>query len=104
MATIPNRHKLVSNLMRAVVAHCKTKATRIRGHTIIEDGLGAPMGMTFAAYENGNYMTWFIDDGKYSLYALVNEKMKHIFTVDATTENMKALQAKLDALKEDLEP
>ena len=89
--------------MEGLVKRCKDKATKIRGHAIIEDGIGLPMGMTFSAYENGNYMAWFTEEGQFHLYALVNEKLKHVFTVEATSENMEALQAKLDELKLELE-
>lgn len=83
---------------------CKENQLRVTGHNIIEDGLGLPMGMTFAAYENGNYMAWFTDAGKYHLYALVNENFQHIFSIDETTKNMQKLQEKLNELKEEIEP
>lgn len=101
---IPERHKLAAKLMGSIIEDCKENALRTRGHCIIEDGLGLPMGMTFAAYENGNYMVWFTDAGKYHLYALVNEKFDHIFSLDETAENMQELQKRLDDLRAELEP
>ena len=62
------------------------------------------MGMTYAAYENGNYMAWFTDEGRYHLYALVNENLRHVFSVEANEQNTAALQVKLDELKSELEP
>jgi hypothetical protein len=101
---IPERHKLAAKLMGSIIADCKENKLRTRGNCIIEDGLGLPMGMTFAAYENGNYMVWFTDAGMYHLYALVNEKFQHVFSIADNEKNVKRLQVKLDQLKKQLEP
>jgi hypothetical protein len=76
---IPERHRLSAKFMNAIIEKCEESKLRIRGHSVIEDGIGLPIGMTFAAYENGNYMVWFTDAGKYFLYALVNERFENIF-------------------------
>lgn len=62
------------------------------------------MGVTYAGYENGNYMAWFADEGNYHLYALVNENFRHVFTVEATADNVSHLQEKLNELRAELEP
>lgn len=101
---IPERHRLAAKFMNGIVEKCEEAKLRIRGHAIIEDGTGLPIGMTYAAYENGNYMVWFTDNGQYFLYALVNERFDLVFAIDATTDNMDELQKKLNELKSELEP
>lgn len=101
---IPERHKLAANIMGSIIEDCVENQLRTRGNCIIEDGKGLPMGMTFAAYENGNYMVWFTDSGMFHLYALVNEKFQHIFSISDNEKNVKRLQKRLDELKKELEP
>lgn len=52
-----------------------TKAT---GQAVIEKDNDVPVIVMYAAYQSGDALCWFIDDGKAHLYGLVNDSVKHI--------------------------
>lgn len=56
----------------------------------------------YASYPNGDYLTWFNDGVKFRLYALVNEKLRHIMEDEATEEGVARIIEKANELKNQL--
>lgn len=79
---LPEAHEMVIELLRTVRAYTKASHAKCIGQCTIERVKQPPTVVMYASYPNGDYLCWFNDGTKFQLYALVNEKFKHVFTCD----------------------
>lgn len=80
---LPEAHEMVISLLRTVRGYTTKSHAKCIGQCTIERVKQPPTVVMYASYPNGDYLCWFNDGLKFHLYALVNEKFKHIFSCDS---------------------
>lgn len=74
---------LTKNYLQATIEICTESKLLIRGTLVIEDGENPPLPLTFKAFPNGDWIAWLFKDNEFKLFALVNNKIKHVISVPA---------------------
>lgn len=88
--------KRLGEAMRQAAVELKLQ---VSGQAAIE-GNGKQLIVLYSAFPNGDLIVWFLDQGYYSLMALVNQNFKHLATFPVT--ELIAFQAELTKLQSQL--
>lgn len=70
------------SLLKVVRDFTLKDGSKCEGMVSVSPKNQTPVACSFASYPNGDYVVWFNDSFKWHLYALVNERLKHIVTVE----------------------
>lgn len=81
--TLPPSADLVIKVMKAIRGYSIEYKSKVMGQCTIDRRGETPTVVMYATYPNGDYLCWFNDNVKFQLYALVNEKFKHVMEVEA---------------------
>lgn len=84
---IKPHHKIVLDLIDVLKRWAIQSDQQATGQATLQKEGHTPVVVAYAAYPNGDYLAWFNDDGKFTVYSLVNEKFIKIITAD-TLESM----------------
>lgn len=88
--------KRVAEAMQSVAVDMKLQ---ISGQASVE-GDGKQLIVLYSAYPNSDLIVWFLDQGYYSLMALVNQKFRHITSFSAS--DVDKFQEALTSLQNEL--